>query len=400
MFVTLHGKHIQKMKIRQLFSLAALAVAALCITSCTEKKFHVAGAITGAKDSVLYFENMGLNGPVTVDSVKLGEDGSFSFDDEAPGNPEFYRLRIDRQLINVAIDSTENVTVKADYPTMSSQYTVDGSEECAKIKELAVMQMNLQAQINAVVSDPNVPYQKEGDSIQTLLGRYKAAVRDNYIFKAPMRAYSYFALFQTVSLGGRPMLIFNPHSSKQDVQVYAAVATSWDTYYPKSERGENLHNIALAGMKDLRIVQARQSQTIPADKVNTTGIIDIALPDREGNVRKLSALKGKVVLLDFHIFASKGSTARIMKLRDLYNKYHAQGLEIYQVSLDPDEHFWKEQVAALPWVCVRDEQGSAEAASQYNVQAVPTFFLIDKNNVLQKRDEQIKDLDAEIKQML
>lgn len=380
--------------------MAALAAAALCITSCTEKKFHVTGTITGAKDSVLYFENMGLNGPVTVDSVKLGEDGSFSFDDEAPGNPEFYRLRIDRQLINVAIDSTENVTVKAAYPTMSSQYTVEGSDECAKIKELAIMQMNLQAQINAVVADPNVPYQQEGDSIQTLLGRYKAAVRDNYIFKEPMRAYSYFALFQTVSLGGRPMLIFNPHSSKQDVQVYAAVATSWDTYYPKSERGENLHNIALAGMKDLRIVQARQSQTIPADKVNTTGIIDIALPDREGNVRKLSALKGKVVLLDFHIFASKGSTERIMKLRDLYNKYHAQGLEIYQVSLDPDEHFWKEQVAALPWVCVRDEQGSAEAASQYNVQAVPTFFLIDKNNVLQKRDEQIKDLDAEIKAML
>ena len=90
-----------------------------------------------------------------------------------------------------------------------------------------------------------------------------------------------------------------------------------------------------------------------------------------------------------------------MQLRELYNKYHAQGFEIYQVSLDPDEHFWKESVSALPWVRVRDANGMASTfAAQYNVQAVPTFFLIDKNNVLQKRDVQIQDLDAEIKSML
>ncbi len=389
-----------KMQIRRYLSLAVIVFAAFCVTSCTQKKFHVSGTISGAKDSLLYFENMSLNGPVTVDSVKLGEDGSFSFDAAAPSNPEFYRLRIAGQLINVAVDSTENITVKAAYPTMSSQYTIEGSDECAKIKELALMQMELQAQVNDIVADPNVPYQKEGDSIQTVVNVYKDNVKRNYIFKAPMRAYSYFALFQTISVGGRPMLIFDPHSSKQDVQVYAAVATSWDTYYPNSERGKNLHNIALGGMKDLRIVQAQQQQAMDASKVSTAGIIDIALPDREGVIHKLSALKGKVVLLDFHIFASKGSTERIMKMRELYNKYHAQGLEIYQVSLDPDEHFWKEQVAALPWISVRDDEGSATAASQYNVQTVPTFFLIDKNNVLQKRDSQISDLDAAIKSLL
>ncbi len=58
-------------------------------------------------------------------------------------------------------------------------------------------------------------------------------------------------------------------------------------------------------------------------------------------------------------------------------------------------------MAALPWVSVRDAGGlNAESASQYNVQTVPTFFLIDKNNVLQKRDVQVKDLDAEIKALL
>ena len=67
------------MMIKQLMAVAALAVATFSITTCTEKKFHVEGNITEAKDSTLYFENMSLNGAVVLDSVKLGEDGAFSF---------------------------------------------------------------------------------------------------------------------------------------------------------------------------------------------------------------------------------------------------------------------------------------------------------------------------------
>ncbi len=389
------------MKIAKILTSAAVLMAALAVTSCTEKKFHVSGNITEAKDSLLYFENMGLNGAVTVDSVRLGADGSFAFDAKAPEHPEFYRLRIDRQIVNIAIDSTENITVKASYPTMSGNYDVQGSEECARIKELAIMQLNLQARINAIVQNPEVSYDREADSVATVLAGYKDKVKREYIFKEPMKAYAYYALFQTVALAGRPALIFDPRNKKEDVQVFAAVATSWDTYFPGSERGKNLHNIAIEGMKNVRIIRAEQAQAIDASKISQAGVIEIALPDNRGVVRKLTALKGKAVLLDFHVFATKESTARIMKLRELYNKYHAQGFEIYQVSLDPDEHFWKESVAALPWVSVRDAGGlNAESASQYNVQTVPTFFLIDKNNVLQKRDVQVKDLDAEIKALL
>ena len=389
------------MKISRLFSVGAIMMAALFLASCTEKKFHLSGNIDNANDSLLYFENMSLNGPVTVDSVKLGKDGSFSFDEKAPENPEFYRLRIANQIINIAVDSTENITIKTSYPTMSSQYDVKGSSECDKIKELALMQMNLQAQINALINNPNIPYQAEGDSIQRLLNAYKNTVKLQYIYKEPMRAYAYYALFQTIYVGNQTALIFDPRSRKEDVQVFAAVATSWDTYYPGSERGKNLHNIAIEGLKNVRIIQAERNQTIDANKVNTSGIIEVALPDNKGNIRKLTSLKGKVVLLDFHAFASKGSTARIMMLRELYNKYHAQGLEIYQVSLDPDKHFWKESVSALPWICVHDENGANSAfAAQYNVQTIPTFFLIDRQNVLQKRDTQISNLDATIKSML
>ncbi len=388
-------------KLSGLFYTAVMGVAVLSLGSCTEKKFNINGTITQAKDSVLYLENMSLNGPKTVDSVKLDENGNFEFKQKAPDAPEFYRLRIANQMVNLAVDSTESITVKAAYPTMSANYEVSGSEECAKIRDLAYMQLALQRRVTAIANSPTLGVQAVEDSVTKVLEVYKNKVKLNYIFKEPMKAYSYYALFQTIVLGNANILIFNPRSSKDDVKVFAAVATSWDTYFPKAERGLNLHNIAIEGMKNVRIAENNARQTISADKVQVAGVIDIALTDNHGRVRKLTDLKGKVVLLDFQAFAAEGSLKRIMMMRDIYNKYHDRGFEIYQVSFDPEEHFWKTKTAALPWVSVWDENGTRSAVlAQYNVQTLPTFFLIDRNNTLQKRDAQIKDLDAEIQALL
>lgn len=391
------------MKIKSLNSLFAIALAAVAVlgmASCNEKKFHVNGTIGNAADSTLYFENMSLNGPVVVDSVKLSADGTFAFDEKAPAAPEFYRLRIAGQIINIAIDSTETVNIKAEYPGMASQYEVSGSEDCSRIKELTLMQMGLQTQLNAIAQNPQLNTAAVNDSVMRVIEAYKTRVKTEYIFKEPMKASSYFALFQTLYAGGQPVLIFNPRSSEQDVKVFAAVATSWDTFYPNEERGENLHNIAIEGMKDIRILKSKQAQGIlDAQKVNTSGVIDFTLTDNKGNERRLSSLNGKVVLLDFHLFANEKSMQRIMMLRELYNKYHAAGLEIYQVSVDSDEHFWKTQTAALPWISTRVDDDS-RVLQLYNVQQVPTFFLLDRNCNVVKRDAQIKDIDAEIKALL
>ena len=384
----------------RLFALAAVAAAMTGVTSCTEKKFHVEGNIADAKDSTLYLENMSLNGPVAIDSVKLGDDGAFSFGERTAEAPEFYRLRIAGQIVNLAIDSTETVRVKASYPTMTTQYEVEGSDDCSKIKELALKQIDLQNRIAQIVRAPQLGVEAVDDSVAKVVAAYKDDVKVHYIFKAPMRSYAYFALFQTITLGDAQTLIFNPRSSEDDVKVFAAVATSWDTYDPEAERGKNLHNIAIEGMKNVRILRSKMAQRIDPSKVSSTGIIDIALADNHGVTRRLSQLKGKVVMLDFHLFASQESPKRIMMLRDLYNKYHAQGFEIYQVSIDPDEHFWKTQTAALPWVSVRAGEDNQNVVADYNVQQIPTFFLISRDNAVYKRDAQVKDLDAEIRSLL
>ncbi|MBP7358821.1 MAG: DUF4369 domain-containing protein, partial [Prevotella sp.] len=122
-----------KKTILKLFYVCVIVVTTIGVSSCGRQKFHIEGNITDAKDSTLYFENEGLNGPVVLDSVKLAEDGSFSFSGNKTDAPEFYRLRIAGQCINLSIDSTETVTVKASYPTMPTKYTVSGSYNCSKI---------------------------------------------------------------------------------------------------------------------------------------------------------------------------------------------------------------------------------------------------------------------------
>lgn len=391
------------MKITRIFSVAVIMVAALAFTSCHNKKFHINGNITEAKDSMLYLENIGLNGPEKIDSVKLGEDGSFAFEENAMDSvsPEFYRLRIANQTINLSIDSTETILVKAAYPTMAYKYEVEGSENCSTIKELSLKQMNLQATINSITKNPNIGVDSMNVAIAQVINSYKQDIKTQYIFKAPMKASSYYALFQTIQVGGTNSLLFNPRNNKDDIKVFAAVATSWDTYFPKAERGQNLHNIAIEGMKNVRIIRANNTPAeIDASKVTSTGIINITLPDNKGHNQSLAQLKGKVVMLDFHLFASEQSMQRIMMLRELYNKYHAQGFEIYQVSVDPDEHFWKTQTAALPWINVRVDEDHQSVLATYNVQSIPTFFIISKDNVLHKRDVQIKDLEAEIRSLL
>ena len=373
-------------------------VAVMGLAACSEGKFHVEGNIDGAKDSVLYLEQVGISDISVLDSVRLDEGGKFAFSGDRQEAPEFYRLRISDQIINIAIDSTETVTVKASYPQMATQYEVSGSENCQKIKELALRQIALQQQVVAISEDETLGTEAATDSILSVVERYKDEVKRQYIFPNPDKSYAYFALFQALG----DMLIFNPRTNKDDIKVFAAVATSWDTYYPNAERGSNLHNIAIEGMKNVRINEAANAKTIDASKIQTTGLIDIALADNKGTVRRLTDLKGRVVLLDFHVFATDDSPARILLLRELYNKYHARGLEIYQVSLDTSEHYWKTMSDQLPWVCVWNSEGlQNDIVRIYNLQTLPTWFLIDRGSNLVGRMELMEeDLEHAIARLL
>ncbi len=374
--------------------------ALLLLNGCdTGPKFSVKGNISGAEDKMLYLEASGLEGIVPLDSVKLNKNGTFSFKYTSPESPEFYRLRIDNKVINFSIDSTELVVVKAPYADFSTSYSIDGSEDCKKIKELTIKQTKLQADVDALVRSIQANVITNDifeDSLASVIGKYKEDVKLHYIYAAPNTSSAYFALFQKLN----DYLIFDPLNNKEDIKCFAAVATSLNNKYPHADRSKNLYNIVIKGMKNTRKPQQKTLE-LPKDKIIETGVIDISLRDGKGNIRKLSDLKGKVVLLDFTIYQSAVSAAHNFTLRDLYNKYASKGLEIYQVSLDADEHFWRTSIDNLPWICVRDANGIySTTAAIYNVKQVPAYFLVNRKNELSARGESLKDLDAAIKALL
>lgn len=377
-----------------------MALAAIALGACnSEPKFKVEGEVSGADGKMLYLEASALEGIVPLDSVKLEGDGSFHFKQVRPVSPEFYRLRVDDKVINFSVDSTETVLVKVPYTDFATAYTVEGSPNSSKIKDLTLKQMKLQDNVNALLQ--SVQAHKIGadvfeDSLASLLKNYKDEVKISYIFAAPNTAAAYFALFQKLN----NYLIFDPLNNKEDIKCFAAVATSLNNYYPDADRSKNLYNIVIKGMKNTRTPQQKVVE-IPEEAISETGIIDINLRDMKGNTRKLSELKGKAVIVDFTVYQSAVSATHNYMLRDLYDKYAAQGLEIYQVSLDADEHYWKTTADNLPWICVRDGNGIySSIAASYNVKNVPSVFLVNKNNELSARGESIKDLEAAVKALL
>ena len=362
----------------------------------SDSQFNVSGAITQASDSMLYFEAISLEGILPIDSVKLDKSGGFDFKGNRPFTPEFYRLRIGGQIINLSIDSTETVIVKAAFPQMATKYTIEGSEHCQVIKRLSLLQIELQQQVIAVAKNNGLTVGEQNKAIENLINAYKEKIKHNFIAKNPAAPSSYFALFQTL---GRS-LIFNPVSNPEDVKWIGAVATAWDELYPGTIRAENLHNIAIQGMHNTRAPRKVELK-IDESKIKETGVIDISLFDINGNLRKLSSMAGKVVLLDFTVYASRESKERILELRELYNKYAAKGFDVYQVSLDPNEHYWKTSCEHLPWICVRDpEAAQSDYLVMYQVKALPCYFLIDRGNNIVARKENISDLETAIEALL
>lgn len=377
-------------------SCIAAALIALSMTACqNEPSFHVEGTISGAADKMLFIEHSGLEQIEAIDSVKLHENGNFKFSVPSMLSPEFYRLRVDNKVINFSVDSTETVGIHADFDHFATAYDIKGSTNNVKIKELVLLQGKLQSDVNKLGTS-GMPVGLAQDSLMKLIKQYKKNVSRNYIFKEPQKAYAYFALFQ--QLNG--MMLFDPLNSKEDVKCFAAVATSFNNQYPHAERSRNLYNMVIKGMKNTRVVQTKEFE-LPKDKIKEASIIDIALKDLKGKTHHLTDLKGKVVLIDFTVYATAESGARNLALRELYKKYADRGLEIYQISLDPNEHFWKTSSDNLPWICVRDPQAQYSTyASLYGVNQVPTSFLVNRDNVLSVRINEHSDIEAEIKKLL
>ncbi len=130
---------------------------------------------------------------------------------------------------------------------------------------------------------------------------------------------------------------------------------------------------------------------------------EISLPDTQDSIKSLHSLKGKVVMIDFWASWCGPCRASNPNVVRLYKKYKDKGFEVFGVSIDSKKSAWIKAIKRdkINYLQVNDNGGwAAETAVTYDVNAIPTTFLVDKKGVIAAVDLEGESLESKILELL
>ena len=369
-----------------------VAIAVLTtLASCQSSKVKISGRFVGSQAEMVYLEQATALEQVVVDSVKLNEDGRFNIRLENVGKtPSLYNIVFDNERIPLLLTGGDNIEVNA-AGKIARNYTVEGSLESELLREFNQNFIEGAIKLNGMISKYSDELSDE--ERKALTQEYSKLYLDikkqqlRFIIENKNRIAAVYALHQRLM---NENYLFNGDS---DVIYYRTVADAVAETYPES------HYLPI-----LRSQIARMDAQISLmSNIKEMNIPEINLPDMFGNNRALSSLNGKVVLLQFWSAAAGNSNVVNADLKELYAKYKDNGFEIFQVSLDRSKAVWINSVQEqkLPWISVCDLRGEASPViGEYNIQGLPTSYLIDRNGQIVGKDLTTEKLDAEVKRII
>jgi len=364
-------------------------VLAVLTFACTnENKFTVEGSIEDAEQQRVYFEEKEVSGTKVLDSASLGGSGRFKFSGTTE-YPKFYNLTLDGKFVTLLIKPGEEVTFQTNANNFYN-YTIEGSPGSKKVKKLENRLRETKSKLDSLDEIYERIKDEEGSQqrIAELDETYKRILnrqRDSsisFIINNMGSLASIMALYQKIN-DDTYVLYKNT-----DLQYIKLVADSLENKYPQSMHVKSLLANKEDLMKQYRNLELQQTISqfgTPSDYP------DIKLPDPAGDSVSLQNLNEKMILLSFWASWNEQSVRRNLELKDIYRRYNNKGFEIYQVSLDEDRSEWVKAINfdQLPWINVSSLNGpNAYAARIYNVQQLPTDFLIhQKRGIIAKNPD-------------
>lgn len=347
-----------------LYVAAAAAIAAACTPAA-----RIDGVIGSAPSSDVVVKLLEVNRYEVLDTVKTDASGHFSYKvNVEEGQPEFiYLFHNDRRIASLLLETGDKVNISAD--TLGN-YTVEGSEESARLAQVEKEYSAAQARLQAIALQLETAEGSQAETLRQQLGKeyidyYRQCVK--YVLENSRSLTAVPVLYQSF---GANLPVFGQST---DAIHFVNVADSLALSYPDSKYVKALKKEAERRYGYLELeAKLRNAETV--------GYPDIVLPDVNAQKIRLSEVDSKVIMLYF--WSASDASQKMFNLdvlKSLYEDYHSRGFEIYQVALDPDKAGWARTVKNqnLPWINVCDGLGAdSQYVVTYNIPALPATYII------------------------
>lgn len=349
-------------------------------TGCKTNTVSISGTLQNpAVGTFIYLDELKSNELTTIDSVKISDEGKFSFKQEVK-SPSFYLLKISQNnFLTMLLEPGEKVTVNAHADSLNYPSSVSGSKGTGSMTEYnktlrkTITKLSGLSKIyNENADSPDLP--KVIESLDSLAQIYLNEINTytkTYIDENIKSLVSLVALYQQVAPSA---YVLDP---AKDLKYFVKVDSSLTILYPEYEPVTTLHQQVqelVAGMKGETSVTPAAGEGAEAP--------EISLPTPQGDTIRLSSTRGSYVLLDFWASWCVPCRQENPNLVKAYAEYHKYGFQIFQVSLDKTKEAWMKGIQddqLGKWIHVSDVQyWNSIVVPLYKVQSIPANFLLDK----------------------